>query len=42
MATTQQEHLDELSKGYRFGWHDPENYVFKPKKGLSPEVVEEI
>jgi Fe-S cluster assembly protein SufB len=42
MATTQQEHLDELSKGYRFGWHDPENYVFKPKKGLNPEVVEEI
>ena len=42
MATTQQEHLDELSKGYRFGWHDPETYVFKPKKGLNPEVVEEI
>jgi Fe-S cluster assembly protein SufB len=42
MATTQEEHLQELSKGYRFGWHDPENYVFKPKKGLSPEVVEEI
>ncbi|HET7235140.1 MAG TPA: Fe-S cluster assembly protein SufB [Actinomycetota bacterium] len=42
MATTQQEHLEELSKGYRFGWHDPENYVFKPKKGLSPSVVEEI
>ena len=42
MATTQQEHLDELSKGYRFGWHDPENYVFKPKKGLNPEVVDEI
>src|SRR5262245_27732554 len=42
MATTQQEHLDELSKGYRFGWHDPETYVFKPKKGLNPQVVEEI
>jgi Fe-S cluster assembly protein SufB len=42
VATTQQEHLDELSKGYRFGWHDPETYVFKPKKGLNPEVVEEI
>jgi Fe-S cluster assembly protein SufB len=42
MATTQQEHLDELSKGYRFGWHDPESYVFKPKKGLNPQVVEEI
>lgn len=26
----------------RFGWHDPERAVFKPKKGLSREVVEEI
>jgi Fe-S cluster assembly protein SufB len=42
MATTQAEHLKELSKGYRFGWHDPEHYVFQPKKGLSEEVVEEI
>src|SRR5919197_1048924 len=42
MATTQEEHLRELDKGYRFGWHDPEHYVFQPKKGLSAEVVEEI
>src|SRR3989441_3860046 len=42
MAVTQEEHLRELSKGYRFGWSDPAHYVFKPKKGLSPEVVEEI
>ena len=34
--------LKELEQGYRFGWHDPETYVFKPKKGLSQEVVEEI
>ncbi len=26
----------------RWGWRDPESYVFKPKKGLSREVVEEI
>ncbi|GAB4289904.1 MAG: Fe-S cluster assembly protein SufB [Myxococcota bacterium] len=26
----------------RFGWSDPERYVFKPKKGLSKAVVEEI
>ena len=26
----------------RWGWHDPENYVFKPKRGLSRKVVEEI
>jgi Fe-S cluster assembly protein SufB len=42
MAVTQEEHLRELSKGYRFGWKDPAHYVFEPKKGLSAEVVEEI
>ncbi len=42
MAVTQEEHLRELSKGYRFGWHDPEHYVFQPKRGLNEEVVEEI
>ncbi|MBN2288733.1 MAG: Fe-S cluster assembly protein SufB [Candidatus Glassbacteria bacterium] len=26
----------------RWGWHDPQNYVFKPRRGLSREVVEEI
>ena len=33
--------INELSR-YRFGWRDPSQYVFKPKKGLSPRVVEEI
>src|SRR5436190_5903975 len=42
MAQTQEQHLEELSKGYRFGWHDPEHSVFVPKKGLSEAVVEEI
>ena len=42
MAVTQEEHLKELSKGYRFGWHDPAHYVFEPKKGLSEQVVEDI
>src|SRR5215218_5236339 len=42
MAVTQEEHLQELSKGYRFGWSDPDHAVFKPKKGLSEAVVEEI
>ena len=42
MAVSQEEHLRELSKGYRFGWSDPEHYVFEPKRGLSREVVEEI
>ena len=26
----------------KWGWHDPSSYVFKPKRGLSREVVEEI
>src|SRR6266540_4041053 len=42
MAITQEEHLRELTKGYRFGWKDPSHSVFTPKKGLSEEVVEEI
>src|SRR6266700_3918490 len=42
MATTQEQHLEELTKGYRFDWKDPDHSVFKPKKGLSEAVVEEI
>src|SRR5438105_11485139 len=42
MAISQEEHLRELSKGYRFDWKDPAHYVFQPKKGLSEAVVEEI
>src|SRR5580765_1589525 len=42
MAVTQEEHLRELDKGYRFGWHDPDHSVIVPKKGLSEAVVEEI
>jgi len=42
MAMSQEEQRRELSKGYRFGWSDPEHHVFQPKKGLTEEVVEEI
>ncbi|HEX9123792.1 MAG TPA: Fe-S cluster assembly protein SufB [Actinomycetota bacterium] len=42
MAVTQEEHLKELDKGYRFGWSDPSHSVFVPKRGLSEHVVEEI
>jgi Fe-S cluster assembly protein SufB len=41
MATTKPE-LKELDQGYRFGWHDAENYAFKPKRGLNEGIVEEI
>lgn len=27
---------------YKYGFHDPENYVFKAEKGLSREIVEQI
>jgi Fe-S cluster assembly protein SufB len=31
----------DLSR-YKLGWADEENYVFKPKKGLSDEIVKEM
>ncbi len=27
---------------YKLGWHDTEQYVYKPKKGLNEEIVREI
>ena len=30
MAISQEEHLKELDKGYRFDWKDPSNPVFEP------------
>src|ERR671918_1516816 len=42
VAVSQEEHLKELSKGYRFDWKDPSHSVFEPKKGLDARVVEEI
>src|SRR5262245_60804896 len=27
---------------YKLGWHDTEQYVFKPKKGLNEQIVREI
>ncbi len=41
MSTIQQPDLTDLSR-YRFGWSDPSQYVFRPQKGLSHKVVEEI
>ncbi len=32
----------DLVEDYRHGFHDPENYVFKSAKGLTPEIVERI
>jgi Fe-S cluster assembly protein SufB len=33
--------LEDIGE-YKFGFHDPENYVFKSQRGLSREVVENI
>jgi len=33
--------LEEFGQ-YKYGFHDPENYVFKSRKGLDREVVEQI
>ena len=35
--------IDDLDLGrYQLGWSDEEDYVFKPKKGLSEEIVREM
>ena len=27
---------------YKLGWHDTEQYIYKPKKGLNADIVREI
>ena len=35
--------ITELDLGkYQLGWSDVEDYVFKPRKGLSEEIVREM
>src|SRR5574341_302856 len=34
--------IEDIGKDYKYGFHDPEKNVFKSKRGLSREVVEEI
>ncbi len=44
MATSETEVVAGIGGDYgkKYGFHDPESYVFKSKRGLSAEVVEEI
>src|SRR4026209_2836494 len=42
MVISQEEHLKELDKGYRFDWKDASHSDFEQKRGISPAVVEEI
>jgi Fe-S cluster assembly protein SufB len=41
-ATPETEIVAEIGNDYKYGFHDPENYVFKSERGLSPQVVEAI
>jgi Fe-S cluster assembly protein SufB len=42
IAIARPDQLEGIKDSYEYGFHDPENYVFKAKKGLNREVVEEI
>jgi Fe-S cluster assembly protein SufB len=45
MATEQMSEIEELQSfktDYKYGFHDPERYVFKSRRGLSREVIEEM
>src|SRR5579859_2356642 len=34
--------IQDVQSEYQFGFHDPENYIFKSGRGLTREVVEQI
>ena len=34
--------IDQVNTDYQYGFHDPENYVFKSGRGLTRSVVEQI
>ncbi|MGH9390425.1 MAG: Fe-S cluster assembly protein SufB, partial [Vicinamibacteria bacterium] len=42
MTTPETQVVAEIGDEYKYGFHDPENYVFKSQRGLSKEVVEAI
>jgi Fe-S cluster assembly protein SufB len=42
MATTENQVVAEIGSDYKYGFHDPEQYVFKSQRGLTPEVVAQI
>ena len=37
-----QKHLTDLKSDYQYGWSQPENYVFKARKGLDHEIIDQI
>lgn len=42
MSTTAKEQAKEIAQEYKYGFHDPENFVFKSEKGLNKEIVANI
>jgi Fe-S cluster assembly protein SufB len=44
VSTSETEVVAGIGSDYekKYGFHDPENYVFKSRRGLSPEIVSEI
>jgi Fe-S cluster assembly protein SufB len=41
-TSTDREALDSVKSEYKYGWSQPENYVFKARKGLDHDIVEQI
>jgi Fe-S cluster assembly protein SufB len=41
-VTPETEIVAGIGNDYKYGFHDPENYVFKSERGLTPQVVEAI
>jgi Fe-S cluster assembly protein SufB len=42
VTTPETQVVAQIGSDYKYGFSDPENYVFKSRRGLSAEVVEEI
>src|ERR687885_77336 len=42
MSTPETEVVAQIGNDYKYGFHDPENYVFKSQRGLNEEVVRAI
>jgi Fe-S cluster assembly protein SufB len=41
-VTPETEIVAGIGNDYKYGFHDPENYVFKSERGLTPQVVQAI
>ena len=39
---TDRQALDSVKDDYKYGWSQPENYVFKARKGLDHEIIDQI